>query len=514
MTTGAEATAAGKMELISPHIEGAAGALITNGVRATGANSELHLYSLDIEECVSAILCENTAEIHALSGLIHDCTYGFHVGATGGTIHAKGIDQEDNDTWDLWIEAVNGNFRGIGNVVNSDQISVAVGASFLSSHLSEFAGDEALMVVGELAVGLPNQPSEIIGGEGDSHVRGMLVYRNTNGEAGVWSDITTEMASATGSTAAAFPGVGAANCFYVGGNEKQFPGLKINTTVALVPGAGSIIWEYWSGAAWTQFRLMAADQAIPYNSYAEHTFERVAFEQVRFDASNMAGWAQKALNGATRWWIRCRIVGGITTVPTLEQVKLHTNRYEINGDAVPERFGTGIVQRPIFWHKTLMTSFTGGAAPGNNNQVLTANITLASLRNVLADNQIEGLGGLFTIPEGLDTSQPVTLRWLYILKAAGAGAAVEFEGHFGQLELDDILDGSVGDTAWNNIIDVNTFLTDQLKQSETTFEVFDLVPGEFVAFSLFRDARAPNAHDTFAANVELVAVELIGWFWR
>jgi len=141
------------------------------------------------------------------------------------------------------------------------------------------------------------------------------------------------------------------------------------------------------------------------------------------------------------------------------------------------------------------------------------------LRNILqfrglADNQIEGLGGLFTIPEGLDTSQPVTLRWLYILKAAGAGTLVEFEGHFGQLELDDILDGSVGDTAWNNVIDVDTFLTDQLKQSETTFDVSDLVPGEFTAFSLFRDGRVPNPHDTFAANVELVAVELIGWFWR
>jgi hypothetical protein len=513
LTTGAEALAGGRLELISPHIEAEAGALITTGARADGANSVLHLYSLDITWCTSATLSANSGMLMALGGVIENCANMFRINA--GTLHAHGVASEMITQYGLWIEILAGSvFRGSGNGIRSDQINVPAGADIVSAQLSDFAGDNAQMVIGELAVGLPGLPSELVVGEGDSHVRGMSVLRNTNGEAGVWSDITTEMASASGSTAVAFPGVGAANCMYIGG-DAIFPGAKIRTTVAIVLGAGgSIVWEYWNGAAWTTFRLMTADEATPYNSYAEDTFGRINFEQVRFNPDDMTGWATRALNGTTKYWVRCRVAVGITTAPTLEQIKLHTNRTEINGDGYVEHYGTGEQQRVIPWHQKLLDNFVGGGAPGNQALALTANITISAQSNLFANNQLEGMGGVFTVPDGLDTSRDVTLRWTWIPLVAGAGAAVEFEGHFGQIEIGDIINGGVGDTAWNEIVNTNALAQNELAQTDTEFDVSDLVPGELLAFSLSRDAQAGNPDDTLAGNVALVTVELQGWFWR
>jgi hypothetical protein len=512
LDTGIEVSAGALLDIYTSRVEGSGAGV---GFRATGANSTIHAFSIHAGNVGSGLLVENSGEIEAVGGLLYDCSYALHTGATGGDLHCYGVDVEDSGTYDLYIEAANGSFRGSGNAIRSDLLSVAAGATVVSSHLSDYEGDRANMIIGELAVGLPAFPSESVFGEGDSHVRGMRILRNTNLEAGVWSDITTEMASASGSTAAAFPGVGIGNTLYIGGNEKAFPGAKINTTVAIVLGAGSLVWEYWNGAAWTAYRLMTADSVSPYASYAEATFGRVTFDQVRFNDDDMAGWALKTLNGYSRYWVRCRVAGAITTVPTLEQIKLHTNRTEINSDGVIEHMGTGISQKQIPWHQRL-TDDLGGASPTNGALSLTTNITLTPVDNRCNNNALDGFGGIFTIPEGLDTSKDVTLRYNWIAKANGAAPndVVEWESRFGPVRIGQTLDGSLSDTLQTQTITIGAADDDVVKQHTFVFDVADLVPGELLAFSLFRDATGGNLDDTFPASVDIVTVELLGWFWR
>lgn len=514
MTDGFVAAAGAVANISNPQVVAVPPVTIARGAVATGAGSTLDLFSMNMTRCVVAVEADATAEVHCVSGKMEDSGTQFHITATGGIIHATGVGADDTTLYGVHIEAANGTFEGSANAIRSDQINVAAGANFLSTHISRYTGDLSQMVIGELGVGLPNFPSESIFGEGDSHVREMAVLRNTNLEAGAWTDITTEMSSSSGSTADAFAGVGIGQCLYIGGSEKQFPGAKIKTTAAIVLGAGSLAWEYWNGAAWTAFTLMTADSVTPYASYAEDTFGRINFEQVRFDASNFVGWAQKALNGTTKWWVRCRQVAAITTSPTLEQIKLHTNRTEINADGIIEHFGSAIDVRPLSFSIADMVPFSGGGAPGNANIVYTANITLSPQLNVLADNAFDGRGAVVTLPQGIDTGQPVTMRWNWIpALLPGAGEIVRFLGHFGVINEGDILDGSVTDTAWIETVLMTGILQDEVLQTEVEFDISDLVAGEQLVFTLSRDATGGSG-DTFVGNVELSTVELFGYFWR
>jgi hypothetical protein len=513
--TGVQVAAAGLIDCYSCKIlgDGTAGSV---GINGTGVGSNAHVFGTHISSVESAFLSQNGDEVQVSGGNIEDCDYVFHIDATGGTIHAYGVDAHNVGTYNLYIEAANGSFRSSGCVIRSDQMSVAAGASVVFAALSDFAGDRAFLTVGELAVGLPNFPSESIFGEGDSYVRTMAVLRNTNLEIGAWTDISTEMSSSSGSTAAGFSGVGAGNCLYIGGSEKQFPGIKTLTTVAQVVGAGNVDLEYWNGLAWIAIHYMAADSQTPWESHGETIFGRAQSDQVRWpNAADLTGWAQKALNGYTKWWVRFHITVGITSVPTLEQIKLHSNRTEINADGVIEHFGTARTKRAIAWHKRNMLNFTGGGAPGNSNVTYSANITLNGLANVLANNNLDGLGGSFTVPEGLDTSKPLVLQWTWVpVVAPGNPSAVEFQGHFVPILEGSLIDGSLVDDAWNKIV-VTTGHA-QWEMFKTTYEgdISTLSPGDIVAFSFYRDAQAGNLDDTLAGNVQLLTIEIFGYFWR
>ncbi|KKK44640.1 hypothetical protein LCGC14_3166790, partial [marine sediment metagenome] len=329
----------------------------------------------------------------------------------------------------------------------------------LSSALSEFPGDLAQVILGELQVGSPEKPSESVFGEGDSHVRGMAVFHNTNLEIGVWSDITTEMASASGSTADALPGTGAGNTFYIGG-DIEFPGFKVDTTVAIALGAGALILEFHNGVAWTPFDIMVADSVIPYDSHAQDIWGRIADEEVRFGP--MVGWAQRNLDGTTKFWIRARVSVGITTVPTLEQTKLSTNRYEITADGFTERFGDAEDQRSFFHQR--LTDDLSGASPTNGALVLSTNITITPVDNRFNNNALDGFGAIEALPEGLDTSRPVELVVNWIPKVATAGD-VEFEVNVAQLAIGDVLDGSVADVNTAVVTSVGAGQTDILRQT-------------------------------------------------
>jgi len=511
ITCGFHSTAGSRINVYSCMVHGLnAGALITRGFHAA-AGSAVHVFSCDIHFCTSALYVDGTGELHVIGGHAHSCTYGMHI-AGSGTLHASSFDQEDNTVYDLYVEAATGTYRGLGCSVRSDMLNVAAGASVVSTQLSDFEGDRANMIIGELQVGMPQFPSESVFGEGDSHVRQMSVFRNTNLAIGAWSDITAEMASATGSTADAFAGVGIGQCCYFGGLEKEFPGLKIKTTAAIVLGAGSLAWEYWNGGAWAVFYLMTADSIAPYHSYANDTFGRVNFEQVRFNHPEMTGWATSALNGITRYWVRCRQVGAITTSPTLEQVKLHTNRTEINADGTVEHFGTAIVQRIIPWHQR-WTDDLSGASPTNGALQLVNGITITPIDNRFNDNALDGFGGIQTLPIGLDTSRPVTITWGWVPRANGAPSLVEFQIRQGLVRVGDTIDGSVGSALQAQTVSVGVADDDILKESSFTLRPYLAVPGNKSAWALFRDATG-GTPDTFAGSIDIVDVRFNGYFWK
>lgn len=384
-------------------------------------------------------------------------------------------------------------------------------AEWLFTYQDELPGDFAWRIQGgELAVGHSRKGTESSFGEGDSHVIGLAAQRNTNGEIGIWTDISVAMASSASSMAAGFDGVGVGNALFVGG-DLQFPGLKINTAAAIAIGSGIIRLRYWNGASWVAVNHMAADGESPFAQYANTMLERIAFEQVRFGA--MPGWTTKVENGKTKYYVMLDIITAITTVPTLEQIKLHTNHFEANREGTTEWFGSARPPATLAFYRTLLEDEVG-SSPADQNILWSTNITMAAQSNSFANSAVDSRDGEIIIPEGLDTSCPLVLKILWAQSTGAVSADIEWEVRAVSVPgVGTVLDGSASDS-WQNVIVATSGIQYQLQETEFTFDVSTLLPGERLVIQILRDARASNLDDLFTAAIYIVDLSLVGTRWR
>ena len=382
----------------------------------------------------------------------------------------------------------------------------------------EVTGDQGMANWGEFAVGRPEKGSETVLGEGDSYVRGMKVY-TYNPSGAVYTDVTTAAAGSTGSTFT-FPAVAQNNAIYVAStletasDKLQFFGIKSLETIAAVLGGGAFVVEYWNGAAWAEMEHMSTQSNSPYVQYAETIFERAQSEQIRFPIAFLSTWTKNdpMSLGTNYYWMRFRIASAITTAPTFQQFKLHTNRFEINADGVIEHFGASRYPKDLLVHQRL-TDDLYGASPSSTRINFTTNIKITPVDNSFNDNALDGFGEIIPLPGGIDTSIPIVIEVIWMANGPNAGN-VELEINYASINVGDTLDGTIADTNISEIIAVGAGETDVTRKTTFSVPVSHLVPGELLVFSLFRDALAGNTHDTLAENVEVSSLRAYGYFWR
>ena len=494
--SGADLTA------VTANVVGSAGAMFTDGVRATGAGSRLTPTSVQVAFCVDGLDVDDGATIEAANMTIEDSTIGAHVGATGtgGNLRTI-ICVFDRDTTDILIDGSNGFWTDSASIIDESKRVIASGATVGTVSLSESpaTGETAVSILGELHVGAENFPSQSAFGGGDSHIRGEVAFRSVSLDAGPFTDITAAVTSPTGSTAAIFDTGIVGNTFFLGG-DVIFPYCFIDTTTAIALGAGALITEISDGGGgWIAVDLCVCDTAAPFLSHAQDIFGRVASENAR--VSTVAGWAAQIINGVSKFWLRIRIVtAAITTIPIIEFTKLGTNNSTINADGVIESFGTGEQERTLIWHQNLMDDLTG-ASPGNATINFSTNIPITPVENSFANGAVDGVGGIAAVPEGLDTSRAVDLvfRWIPAVNTAGD---VEFETDLAEIEVGDVLDGTLADVHDTLIAVVGAGQLDTLRENSFAFSITELEPGDQFAFSLFRDASGGNPDDTLGGAIE------------
>jgi hypothetical protein len=433
---------------------------------------------------------------------------------------ASGLTVDGSTRFDVNILSASAIVTGYG-IASLDKMNFTSGARFTANFIDLKEDDEGTNILGELHVGTPEIGSESVLGGGDSYTRGMLVY-TYNPSGAVWTDVSTAARSASGSTFT-FPAVAQDNAIYVasslinGGDFLQHFGIKASITTAVVLGGGSIVVEYWTGAAWVAIEHMSTLSSSPYTQYANTIFERTGSEQIRYPNAFLSSWTKNDPGmglGTNYFWIRFRVASAVTTVPIFQQFKLHTNRTEINTDGMLEFFGAARPEKELITHIVLATSVVG-SAPGNAAVAFTATTTLSLTRNQFNDNQVHSFGQEITIPTGLDTSIPITIEDVWYPDTNNAGD-VELRAIPGQLEVGDLFDGSVADGA--TLTDINTVAANSRYQSrKTTFDidVSDLVPGDLLIVRLERDATAGNdPPDTLSGNIISASFRAFGVAWR
>jgi hypothetical protein len=317
---------------------------LTYAVHATGASSEVSIQSCAIDYATNGLYADVNSEIEAQACRFHECTNVFRIPATGAAAELilQSCHTEETGSYDLLVESATAEIQVAATSIDDDKTLLTTGCTYLGAVINRLAGDKGVDIKGELHVGTPGNPAESVFGAGDSYVRGMLVY-TYNPSGSVYTDVTTEAQSSSGSTFG-FPANAVNNAIYVSSDLQynsdylQHFGVKASIDTAAVPGSGEIVAEYWDGSDWTEFNLMVTDSGSPYQTKANAIFEQTGSTQVRYDwrlRTSAYNWTKNdpMSEGTNRYWMRYRInTSALTTLPIIEQLKVHSNRTEINDD--------------------------------------------------------------------------------------------------------------------------------------------------------------------------------------
>lgn len=398
--------------------------------------------------------------------------------------------------------------------------------------------DKGLIIEEQLSVGTPANPKEAVFGAGDSY--GVGLEDRTAGDDPVlgsaWhctdanitaqtitsaTDVTEILASDSGSTVGLFNGTAVGNNILLGSDYK-FQGVKAKINTAGDVDAGHIHIEYLANTTdtWIDSKMMVTDANYPHASNANvMSMLPSKSEQWRlgFDPEgNDIPWEKVTLNingtDYTKYWARAHIVTTITTDPIVEQLKLHTSRFEINATGVTEMFGFARYQRTLAFglESTFPNSLND---PANESVAYGSAFSAKYVDNEFANNATDGFGISQLITAGLDTSIPLVFAVSYYVKGTATG---DVNLHADVFTIKDgfVYDGTATPTAYNV---TDTIATDSnlIRRSVTMqLDVSDLRPNDGILISLHRDATVGNTLDTVAANIVITNVVLTGHFWR
>lgn len=338
--------------------------------------------------------------------------------------------------------------RLVGCIYDQSMVSIEDPDTYSVFVDSTETNEQRFIMTNELSVGLPERGRESSIGQGDSFVRGMLVYTQTSG--GVFTDVSSEAASTTSSTFT-FPGTAVNNAIYVScdlqnkteGDYIKFPGLKIITDVAAV--GGEIIAEYWTGASWTEFNHMSTESSNTFLPFAKQIFQRTGSEQIRFDVSILGFWQKNdpISSGTSRFWVRFRVVSALSTAPVFEQFKVHTNRSEINEDGFIEFFGTA---RPISTLPFDVGSFSAAnSSPSNQDLWIGDNLGVGRIENQFDAFTTDRSGLVRPFPNDIDTSSPIRLTLFLHSELTDASPNLSFTVRWGYSSNGSLVGDSTGD---------------------------------------------------------------------
>ncbi len=516
LVTALEVLAGAAFKASNINIEGTGASRITTALSVDGVGSVMTVAIGLITFADDGVLADTSGTANVNTTEIRSAVNGVHAGSTGTpTIQGADITIVSSSTLDVLQDTVAGTLLLTSSNFLSTLTSIPAGSASILTHVSLDTDNEAFTIFGDLHVGAPFEGWTSALGEGSAYVNTMNVFRNTSGETGAYTDVTASAASPSGSAFSAFPGVTAGNVMFIGGSV-TFSGIFSNTIVAMALGAGAVVWEFWDGASWTAFNVMASDAQAPLAQYANTPLERINTESVRFGP--MAGWTTKTLTSdpfgaGSKFWVRARISAAITTSPTMEQIKLQPNSSQINDDGALEFFGDARVERPLAFHRIFFTDLVGQLAP-DEDLLFTTNIQVVTVDNRFSDGAVDGVGTESFIPLGLDTSSPLRFDVLWAGDTATGAAAVELEVNFASIKVGDILDGSASDSLLTAIIAQGAFTAQELIETPFSLPIPTLLENELLALTVFRDATGGNADDTYGGDVYMVDLHVTGLFWR
>lgn len=378
------------------------------------------------------------------------------------------------------------------------------------------SGDDAGVVFTEqVSVGTWDNPKEMVVGSGDSTTQTMVALQTDDDV--TYTDVTTIWQSDQGSSTGMFNGVTAGKTVYLGADFK-FNGIKvkINTEGQVEPDR--VVMEYWTGSAWFPVPYMATSSDEPLSAFGWKLAQNgVSSEQwyFNFDPTDIApDWQQHAVDGITKYWGRFRIISDITADPIIEQVKLHTPRFEANACGCTQYFGESRYKKTVLSGVDILIN-NALQSPASQAVAYTPTISADYGDNQFNNNARDSKLFVLNVDEGLDTSIPIEVVISFYVEGTGTG---DIEFTLGKIPVGDgfIYDGTSSVTTEYSVISQVITPSNLERRSIKMYMPINDGGPDIPAYlmEIARDATGTNPNDTVPHNVVVTHVIVNGWFWK
>lgn len=478
------------------------------------------------ESNISALtLCQNALVVGAATVRCYDCEWkeavnGIFVSADNHNITLRSC-QIDPRTgfggFGFYIDPIvtTGVLDFIGCTIRESTVNITPTYSLNVDAALDFydpeVGEKEHKYRKNLSIGFADVPSSAAFGYGSSYVRGMTVLQNDNLEIGTWTDITSLVRLPDGLFAPTFAGSAVNNALYVGsdGPFTAFCALFSLMNSPVVLGGGTILLQYWDGAAWLNLNRMNTAAVYPYESFGLSVFERSGEENTRF--REPIGWTQKTLDGSSKFWIRFVVdTAPLADVGAIEQFKLVPSSTKINRDGFTEYFGCAEYRQSLLIHQKITDDMP--ASPANASITFASGLTLTMTDNLFQNAApLDEIGQLVEIPPNLDTSQTLTVRYGFA-PTNNASGVVRFQSRYRIVKAGDLLSAATPSFTVSSDTTIPANSANILFKGEHRIELNGAISGDILVVSLFRDAADPS--DTYAGDCALAYFEGFGIAWN
>lgn len=364
-------------------------------------------------------------------------------------INIHGCDLQQGALIPVLSSSTTGFFKAVSSVFDESLIQVDDISTYSCFINNVEPGEERFSFTNEVSIGAPELGRELAAGEGDSYVRGMIVWADTNGDGTPDTDITASVNS-TVTTPYTFAGNFTTDkAIYVtttlsnSTDKLKFLGIKSIITSALATD-GETVSEYWDGSSWVEFNTESREAIGKYLPFAKLIFQRTGPEHVRFNKFISDTWVKNdpISLGSDSYWVRFRCDSDYSSSVSINQIKIHTNSSFKNEDGFDEFIGSA---RPTDILPFSVGDFqAANNSPANQDVYLSDNLGIGRIENYFINGTVDRVGMLKPLLYSVDTSCPVivTIHWRMANNGATPDISINFRWAFSKTA--DRMYGGVG----------------------------------------------------------------------
>src|SRR5579885_2213103 len=291
---------------------------INYGIYCSDTGTRVSVSTVNTFYLTNGVYLDNGGYLEIVLILLNFCNIAIIVGPNSTTSQLLGDNYfiRNSTTYDLQVLATDAQIQFMADNMDHNMINNPNSVNLSLKYNSTKFGLSFQGTIGDIQFGTHMNPTSVSFGEGEFVTSGTIVLANDNLEVGNWTD-NTAIANDPGPPYFNFyNSTTSGSCLYIG-SDVVILGFEVQviTPSNNIILATDVIWEYWNGTSWVSFNIMKTFDTKPFYTYPNCFLSLADIFDVRFGLLSTTPFAQKTLNGYSKYWVRCRIINAIPNIP-------------------------------------------------------------------------------------------------------------------------------------------------------------------------------------------------------